>query len=167
MIDKLNDRDIIEKLDPDGMYDKIYNFPDQIKQAREIGNSLELDSSGYYKEISNIVVIGMGGSAIGGDLVRSYLSNSLNIPFHICRNYRLPNFVDENSLIIGSSYSGNTEETLSALEDALTRKAKVICITTGGKVGEIANKSNFATAKLPSGYPPRSALGFSFVPYYK
>ncbi|MFH2037304.1 MAG: bifunctional phosphoglucose/phosphomannose isomerase [Candidatus Zixiibacteriota bacterium] len=163
MIEKLNDLKIIENLDSERMYDKIFSFPEQIKQAREIGESLNPNLQ-YYKNIKNIVIIGMGGSAIGGDLVRSYLSRSLKIPFYVCRNYRLPDFVDDNTLIIASSYSGNTEETLSALDDAMSRKAKVTCITTGGKLGEIAEKNDYMTAKLPSGYPPRSALGFSFVP---
>jgi glucose/mannose-6-phosphate isomerase len=160
---KLDSKEEINNIDPSGMYDKIYNFPEQLEEAARIGLNLNPDLN-YFKGIANIVVIGMGGSAIGGDLVRSYLADKINIPFFICRHYRLPEFVNENSLVIGSSYSGNTEESLSAFNDALSRKAKIACITTGGKLGELAQKNNFLVAKLPKGYPPRAALGFSFIP---
>jgi len=153
----------LQSVDPSGMYDKIYNFPEQLEEAMTIGQAIEPDLT-YYKNIQNITVAGMGGSAIGGDLVRSWLADKLNIPFHICRNYRLPNFINSNSLVIASSYSGNTEETLSAFQDAVDRKAKIFCLTTGGKLGELAEKQGLCVAGLPEGYPPRSALGFSVVP---
>jgi glucose/mannose-6-phosphate isomerase len=105
----------------------------------------------------------MGGSAIGGDLVRSYLADELKIPFLINRNYTLPNFVGPASLVIVSSYSGNTEETLSAYAEAKDRKAKIICICSGGKLMELAKQDGFLWVKVPEGYPPRAALGYSFV----
>lgn len=153
----------IKKVDPSGMYDKIYKFPEQLEDAAGIGKNLEPDLE-YYKDIENIVVIGMGGSAIGGDLVRSFLSDKVNMPFQICRHYRLPEFVNENTLVIASSYSGNTEETLSAFDDAISRGAKIFCITTGGRLGELADEKNLLKAGLPKGFPPRAALGYSFVP---
>jgi len=160
---KLDSKEKTNDIDSSGMYDKIYNFPEQLEKAARIGLSLSPDPN-YLKRINNIIVAGMGGSAIGGDLVRSYLADKINIPFFICRHYRLPEFVNENSLVIGSSYSGNTEESLSAFNDALSRKAKITCITTGGKLGELAQENNLLVAKLPKGYPPRAALGFSFIP---
>jgi glucose/mannose-6-phosphate isomerase len=162
-MDNLESIEEIKKIDPSGMYDKIYHFPEQLEEASEIGRSLQPDRK-YYAEIRNIVVAGMGGSAIGGDLVRSYLADKIDIPFYICRNYRLPQFVDKNSLVIVSSYSGNTEETLSAFDDAVGRKAKIACITTGGDLGQQAEENKFLVASLPKGYPPRAALGFSFIP---
>ncbi len=149
--------------DPQGMYDKIYNFPEQLEEAAEIGDSIKPDTD-YFKGIKNIIVAGMGGSAIGGDLVRSYLSAELDIPIFINRHYRLPNFAGKDSLVIGSSYSGNTEETLSAVEDGIKRGARIACFTTGGKLAEIANENNYLLTTLPKGYAPRAALGFSFVP---
>jgi len=145
------------------MYDKIYHFPEQVEQAFSIGQKINPDLE-YYRNIKNIIVAGMGGSAIGGDLVRSYLAGAINIPFYICRHYRLPEFVNHDSLVIISSYSGNTEETLSAMEDAVVRKARLACITSGGKVSEIARRNGFLLVELPKGYPPRAALGFSFIP---
>ena len=159
-LDTLKD---LKKLDPSGMYDKIYHFPEQLEEASGIGMNLNPDLE-YFKGIRNVVVAGMGGSAIGGDLVRSYIADKINVPFMICRHYRLPEFVDENTLVIASSYSGNTEESLAAFNDAVNRKAKIACITTGGKLGELARKNSFLLAELPKGYPPRAALGYSFIP---
>ncbi|MCP4705607.1 MAG: bifunctional phosphoglucose/phosphomannose isomerase [candidate division Zixibacteria bacterium] len=155
--------DNIKKLDPDKMYDKIYNFPEQLSEALEIGRNIQIDAK-QYSDIKNIVVAGMGGSAIGGDTARTYLAKKLNIPFFVCRHYNLPGFVDDKTLIIISSYSGNTEETLSAFEQALSKNAKIVCISTGGKVGEIAITNNLPMVQLPKGYPPRTALGYSFIP---
>jgi glucose/mannose-6-phosphate isomerase len=159
----LENVDKMRELDPLGMYDKIYHFPEQLENARAIGQKAEPDKK-YFAGVKNIIVAGMGGSAIGGDLVRSYLNGIIKVPFYICRHYRLPAFVDENSLVIISSYSGNTEETLSAMQDAINRKARIACITSGGKVAEIARANNFPLIELPTGYPPRAALGFSFIP---
>ena len=104
----LDDIDKIKKIDQGGMYDCIYNFPSQFEDGMKRTKETQLpdwDKS----TIKNIVVVGLGGSAIGGDLVRSYLAERLDIPFFICRNYTLPNFVGSSSLVFVSSYSGNTE----------------------------------------------------------
>ncbi|MCX6828602.1 MAG: bifunctional phosphoglucose/phosphomannose isomerase [candidate division Zixibacteria bacterium] len=162
----MNTLDAVDKmkaLDPSGMYDKIYHFPEQLEKALAIGKGINPEL-GHYRDIKNIIVAGMGGSAIGGDLVRSYLAGTIKIPFHVCRHYRLPEFVDRDSLVVVSSYSGNTEETLSALSDAMSRGARVACISSGGKVADIARANNFLLVELPKGFPPRAALGFSFVP---
>lgn len=162
-MDALNDVRKMKELDPQGMYDKIYRFPEQIEQAMQIGKAIKIDKK-KFAGIRNLIVAGMGGSAIGGDLVRSFVQGSFKIPFYICRHYRLPAFVSNKSLVVISSYSGNTEETLSAMSEAMKKKAKIACITSGGKVAEIARKKKYPLVELPKGYPPRSALGFSFVP---
>lgn len=159
----LDDKDKIKEIDQSGMYDVIYNFPSQFEDA--LKRTKETKLPGWERKlIRNIVVAGLGGSAIGGDLVRSYLAEKIDIPFLICRNYALPNFVDSSSLVFVSSYSGNTEETLSAFEDAMQRKAKIICMTSNGKVEEISSKRKIPFVHLPKGYQPRAALGYSFVP---
>lgn len=160
MIDSI---DNMKKLDPDRMYDKIYNFPEQLVEAAEIGSKIQIDAQ-QFSNIKNIVVAGMGGSAIGGDTVRTYLAGKLSVPFFVCRHYSLPGFVNKDTLVVISSYSGNTEETLSAMDEALARKAKIVCFSTGGMVGQIAKTNNLPIVQLPKGYPPRAALGFSFVP---
>ncbi len=162
----MNTLDSIEKIktiDKSGMYAKIHDFPEQIEQALEIGQNFKINRDDY-GEIRNIIVAGMGGSAIGGELVRSYLNDKLTVPVYICRNYSLPGFADKNTLVVVSSYSGNTEETLSAMNEAITKGCSIICLTSGGKVGELAKKNHYAVATLPPGYPPRAALGYSFVP---
>lgn len=152
----------IRRLDPTGMYDWIRTFPDQIADAARIGENtpLKLKISG----IRNIVVTGLGGSAIGGDLLRSYLAQELSIPFIINRHYRLPEFVGTKSLVIVSSYSGNTEETIAAHADAATRKACVLCITTNGKTMRMAKRFKHPVIAIPKGLSPRAALGYAFFP---
>jgi len=159
----LDDLEKIKKIDQGGMYDFIYEFPSQFEDALKLTKETKLPDWSTSR-IKNIVVAGLGGSAIGGDLVRSYLAERLDIPFFICRNYTFPNFVDSSSLVFVSSYSGNTEETLSAFEDASRRKAKIICITSNGKVEEISSKKKIPCVHLPKGFQPRAALGYSFVP---
>lgn len=154
--------DDIKRIDPCGMYNWLASFPAQVEEAISIGlrTPLTLDSKG----ISNIVLTGMGGSAIGGDLLRSYLSEELRIPFIINRSYDLPAFVGPHSLVIVSSYSGNTEETLFAHREAIRCGVKVLCITTGGQTERLATKHRNQLIKVPPGLQPRAALGYSFFP---
>jgi glucose/mannose-6-phosphate isomerase len=159
----LDDKEGITKIDQGEMYGIIYDFPSQFEDGLKRAKDIKLPDWDK-KQITNILVAGLGGSAIGGDLVRSYLAEKIDIPFLICRNYTLPNFVDSSSLVFVSSYSGNTEETLSAFEDAWRRKAKIICITSNGKVEEISSKEKLPCVHLPKGFQPRAALGYSFIP---
>jgi glucose/mannose-6-phosphate isomerase len=145
------------------MYNRIYDFSSQFEDA--LRRTREVPVPDWAKDdVNNIIVAGLGGSAIGGDLVRSYLADRLNIPFLICRNYTLPSFVDSSSLVFVSSYSGNTEETLSAFEDASGKGARLICMTSDGEVGELASRREIPCVSLPKGFQPRAALGYSFVP---
>jgi glucose/mannose-6-phosphate isomerase len=160
----LDEIEKIKNLDPGGMYQRIYQFPFQFEEGLKLTKQTQLPPSLEMNEIKNIVVAGLGGSAIGGDLVRSYLAEKLNIPFFICRNYTLPNFVDSSSLVFVSSYSGNTEETLSAFKDAMGRKVEMICLSSNGKVEQIASEKGIPCVHLPKGFQPRAALGYSFVP---
>ncbi|MGH8015666.1 MAG: bifunctional phosphoglucose/phosphomannose isomerase [Candidatus Zixiibacteriota bacterium] len=158
--------DSVEKIrsfDPENMYNHIFDFPEQMARAQNIGISWKINA-GMFPDIRNIVLVGMGGSAIGGDLARSLLNGKLEIPFHVCRHYKLPEFVDDETLVIASSYSGNTEETLSALDDALDRKAMIAAISTGGMMQDVCKLNGIPMATLPAGMQPRAALGFSFVP---
>lgn len=158
----LNNITEIKKFDPKGMYDLIYNLPQQLTEGIHLGVRADLKWIKFRSD--NIVLSGMGGSAIGGDLARSYLADELKIPFLVCRNYTLPEFVNDKSLVFISSYSGNTEETLSAYQEAKRRKSKIIAITSGGKLLEKCKKDGFPFVTLPVGLPPRAALGYSFTP---
>lgn len=149
-----------QKVDPDNFYKLLVDFPAQLRQAVEIAQRFEWNKKGVRP--ANIILAGMGGSAIGGDLARAFLSPNLNVSFHVVRHYTLPAFVGPETLLFASSYSGNTEETLSAFEEAKRKGAEIVCITTGGKLAFKASGRPIIT--IPSGYPPRAALGFSFVP---
>lgn len=146
------------------MFRCVADFPLQVEEALRIGAGapLPLTSSG----VRSIVLTGMGGSAIAGDLLRSYVAEELQIPFLVNRTYRLPGFVDRDSLVIVSSYSGNTEETMASYRDATHREAAVLCITTGGEVERLALKHGHACIKVPPGLQPRAALGYSFFPLF-
>ncbi len=119
------------------------------------------------KQFRNIIVSGLGGSAISGDLMANFLKDELTLPFFVNRNYMLPQFADENTLLIISSYSGNTEETISVLEEGQKRNCKIVCVTTGGKVGETAEKRGIPAVSMKPGFQPRYALGSSFFSLLK
>jgi glucose/mannose-6-phosphate isomerase len=139
----------------------LVDFPSQIKKAKTMVEEI-LPLSIDAESIQSIVLLGMGGSAIAGNIFAGYAGSQLRVPFLVNRNYSIPAFVDENTLVIASSYSGNTEETLSAVSQALERKAKLLVISSGGKLGEIAAKNSLPWIRLPEGYPPRQAFGYSF-----
>ena len=151
-----------DTIDPENMHKSIFDFPDHIIQALDIGKKITLHND--YEKIQNIVVAGMGGSAIGGDLVKLLTKNELNIPLVISRNYKLPNWVNENTLVVCSSYSGNTEETLSCFNDALIKGGKTVGISTGGELTKQLIENDLDLITIPSGLQPRAALALSFVP---
>lgn len=150
----------IEKLDSRDMHGLLLSFPLQLEQSIALTHSFPLPDWKNFK-FENMILAGMGGSAIGGDLVRSYLEYQLKIPFQIYRHYLLPNFVNQNSLVLISSYSGNTEETLSAYTVAKKRKAKIIALTSGGKLYQRAKQDKTPVLLVPGRLPPRAALGYS------
>lgn len=144
------------------MKDLIEQFPKQLEDARSIGEKIDLSS--FPKMQFNVIVLsGLGGSAIGGDLVRKYISSESKIPMFVNRHYVLPEFVNEKTLLFISSYSGNTEETISAMKDGMKRKAQIIAISSGGEIEKMARENKLFHIKIPLGYPPRAALGYSFV----
>ena len=153
----------IEKYDESSMLELIESFPDQCQDAVRIGDEFELPQD-FKRSYKNIVFTGLGGSAIGADLVRSYIVEDAQIPVLVNRNYTLPNFVTEDTLVIVSSYSGNTEETLSAYGEAVSRGSSIIAITSGGKLGKMVKDAGLPCLTIPEGFPPRCALGYSFFP---
>ena len=139
----------------------IGSFPQQLREAVRIGQAASIRKAG--KEIRNIVVTGLGGSGIGGNLVSELVESELKVPFLVNKDYFLPAFVNEHTLVIASSYSGNTEETLNALSQAIEKKAHIICVTSGGRMLEIAKENGYDHVIVPGGNPPRASLGYSFV----
>ncbi len=139
----------------------VLDFPIQLHEALIIGKNYRFITQS--KEFNNVVVTGLGGSGIGGSIVQNYVSDKLKIPFLVNKDYALPAFVGRKSLVIVCSYSGNTEETLMAMAQAIKKRATIVCITSGGKVAELANKKHFDCILVPAGMPPRSCLGYSLV----
>jgi glucose/mannose-6-phosphate isomerase len=154
----------VQKFDPDNLFAVLKNSYQQIEYAW--ANQFDLGGLKNSK-ISAIIVTGLGGSAIAGNFAQNFLKDELRVPLTVNRNYNLPLSADENTLVIASSYSGETEETISALQDAISRKCKVICVTTGGTVEKIANGNGFPVVKLQKGFQPRFAFGVSFFSLLK
>lgn len=149
----------IRAADKDNMLDRIKDLGTQVRDAWKIGKSATIPPT--YSDVRAIVLCGMGGSAIGGDFAAALLAEELKIPMTIHRDYGLPAFVGRDTLVIASSYSGNTEESLSSLELAQKRGAKVLALTTGGKVAEIAKGANYPLVTFSYKAQPRAALGYS------
>lgn len=139
----------------------IASFTRQMAEAIEIGRGMKLTPR--HKDIKNVVVAGMGGSGIGGNLVSELVAEKMRLPFAVCKDYFLPEWVDEHTLVLASSYSGNTEETLHALEQAIRRGCKIVCISTGGSMISIARKAGLDYVIIPGGKPPRTCLAYSFI----
>lgn len=159
----LDSEEEIAKVDRHHMVKWIQDFTNQLKHAEKIGQALSLDPS-LGKGITKIVFSGLGGSAIGADFIRSYLVYDLLIPIFVNRHYRLPRFVDHNTLLIVSSYSGDTEETLASLKQGIQQGARILAISSGGELGRLSRTHSFPFIQIPGGFSPRAALGYSVAP---
>ena len=159
----LDQKEFLEKMDRHNMLKWIEDFGAQLRHAEEIGLALSLKPD-LGQGISNIVFSGLGGSAIGADFIRSYLAYEMPIPILVNRHYRLPAFVNERTLLIVSSYSGDTEETLASLKEGLNRHAKILAISSGGELARKAQVHSFPVIQIPGGMSPRAALGYSAIP---
>ena len=137
----------------------IKNFPNQLKEALQIGEKAQFTNTSNNYE--NIVICGLGGSGIGGSLINDIVFNEIKKPISVVKSYFLPAFANENTLVIISSYSGNTEETVAAMQEALKRNCKIVAVTSGGKVEEICKQNNLDHIIIPGGFPPRACLGYS------
>lgn len=142
----------------------VEGFSAQLQEALDIANKAILTKK---NNIQNIIVTGLGGSGIGGTILSELIQDECSIPVLVNKDYFLPAYVNSNTLVIISSYSGNTEETVSAMKQAITKKAQVVCITSGGKIKELADQNNFDTIIIPGGKPPRSCIGYSLVQLLK
>ena len=155
--------DQVKQYDSEDMLHLLSSFSEQCKQGWEIGDTLRLD--GYDKRIpNNIVIAGMGGSGIGGDLVKTVIGGQFLCPIIVHRGYTLPAFVTSQTLFIAVSYSGNTEETILSVEKAFAQGAKILAITSGGKLKEFADAHNLPSLTIPAGQPPRASLGYLLMP---
>ena len=139
----------------------IAGFGTQLRHALEIGASTRLQVS--TKDIRNVMITGLGGSGIGGTMVSELVAKECIVPISSNKGYDLPEYINENSLVICSSFSGNTEETLEAFEKALAKAAEVVCVTSGGKLLELAIANNLNYIQLPTAESPRTMMGYSIT----
>jgi glucose/mannose-6-phosphate isomerase len=153
----------IKQIDKSDMLDLLLDFPQQCAAAVDIAEKAKILFK--MRDFKTIVFAGLGGSAIGADLVRSYLYFESKIPILVFREYELPSCVDSQALIFLSSYSGNTEETLSAYREAKNKGATLIAVSSDGALEEFAKRDNVSFVQIPKGLPPRCALGYlSIIP---
>lgn len=156
---ELDDMEHINKIDLDDMSNILDRFPEQVEAAIKI--SREASIFDFSPKI--ICIGGMGSSAISGDITYDILSTKINIPILVNRAHTFPQWVDDSALVFIESYSGNTEESIAMFQDALKRGSKIVCITSGGKLERLAQENRTPLIKIPSGYPPRTAVGYLLV----
>lgn len=143
----------------------IEDFPAQLDHAFSNADNTSLVYPG--ETFSNLVICGLGGSGIGGKIAAQLVQDEAHIPIFICNDYSLPGFVGKSTLVIVSSYSGNTEETVSAMEQALKAGATVATITSGGAVLRLSEQNGLNCIEIPGGHPPRSQFGYSIVSLFR
>lgn len=155
----------IRTVDTQNMWELITDFADQwaeaVQQSRSINFTFDRN------RVTQICLAGMGGSAIGADLIRAYSYGFCPYPVQVVRHYDIPRWIDEHTLFIACSFSGHTEETISAMQQARKRGAQVVVITSGGELLVHAARHDLDYIKIPGGMPPRTALGYSFVPLFR
>ncbi len=139
----------------------VEQFPSQLSKAIEIGRSAKLTAA--KNEIRNVLVTGLGGSGIGGTIVSELAFPECPVPMQVSKGYFIPAYVNANTLVVVSSYSGNTEETLACMKQAFEKGATVCAITSGGAVEAFAKENKLDYILIPGGMPPRSCLGYSLT----
>jgi len=153
-------------IDKSNMRQMILNFPKQFRVGLASAKNIGIKNSEL--KIKNLVVCGMGGSALPGDILKIFFrEHKINLPVKIHRGYGIPHYADQSHLVICISCSGNTEETLSAYETAMKNQLPVIGITSGGKLAQLCKKDETPLAVIPAGYPPRVAVGYQFAALMK
>ncbi|MHA1967086.1 MAG: bifunctional phosphoglucose/phosphomannose isomerase [Candidatus Hodarchaeales archaeon] len=163
----------ISNLDTENMFEMVYNWPELIERTLRFSFEVPKKSRvGKYKisyenSISNVVICGMGGSAISGDYLKVYLEDTLEIPLIVQRKYNIPNFVGKNTLVVLISYSGNTEETISCLITSIKKSAQVVGLGSGGRIEDFFRKYKLPFHPVLSGYQPRAAFPLLFFPLLK
>ena len=156
----LDDLEVLQ-VDREGMLQLLLDVPEHVQTGERFGLAVDLPLA---RDVRAIVVSGLGGSAVGGELLRSYLSAQCPVPIAVNRHYGVPAFVGPQTLVCVISYSGNTEETLSAFAEARARGAQLLAITSGGQLAEMAEQAHVPCIRVSGGMPPRTTLGYLFTP---
>lgn len=162
MVTVLDDLKKIQEIDRSNMLADLaknsYYCLDAIKRAKKVTVPTNFKPT-------NIVIVGMGGSAIGGEILKDWLRDSLPFSIEVCRDYALPAYVNDKTLVFVNSYSGNTEETLTAFLSATKKSCLIIAVTSGGQLAKFCKKLNIPLVLIPSGLQPRAAIPYLFFPF--
>ena len=153
----LDDLDVLKNVDRFGMLGLVNKLPDMMEEGWALSEASGIPKT---EKMDNLVISGMGGSAISGDIVSIVLRNKADIPVFVNRSYGCPKFVNGSTLFLSVSYSGNTEETISAFKEAVQKGARIISISSGGELKELSAKNKVPFIEIPKGLPPRAALGY-------
>lgn len=162
-IQKLDDLEALDRLDSLGVLGVVEGLSDQVREGWRLGRAASGLPSG--SGIESLLILGMGGSGISGDVTRSTLENRLALPVHVLKSYGpVPAWVGRNTLVFAISYSGGTEETLAAFEEVLQRGSRAVAISSGGRLAEIAAELGTTHVSIPAGQQPRASLGYLVTP---
>jgi glucose/mannose-6-phosphate isomerase len=156
----LSDLKEMKKVDRSNMLSFCVEAPKHYEKAARLAKTISIN----HPKPQTIIVAGMGGSAIGGELIKDWARDKITVPIEVCREYSLPAYADKNTLVIAVSYSGETEETLSVFLNAIKRGCMTFCISSGGALQEFAEKLSFPNLLVPSGMAPRASLPYLFMP---
>lgn len=158
----LDDERSIALVDSGNMASQIAGFPEACAAAWKAARTVSLPLA--YRGARSVVILGMGGSAISGDLARTLGTNSASVPIEVVRGYHIPGYVDSNTLVIAISYSGDTEETLTAFDAASDRTASLIVVASGGRLQARAQAAGIPHYPIRSSTQPRAALPHLYLP---
>jgi glucose/mannose-6-phosphate isomerase len=147
------------------MKELIENFTTHLAQSINISENTSLKATD--KQITSVLICGLGGSGIGGTVVSQVTANDASLPIVLNKDYKIPAFVNSSTLVIICSYSGNTEESLEMLDQAQKVKAEIACVTSGGNLQEIAKEKGYNHVIIPGGNPPRAAFGLAFPTLFR
>lgn len=161
MVYSLDDLSTISRYDTEDMLSVMARFSSDTRKAIKDSEEIELGTLDR-NEFKALLIVGMGGSAIGGTLLKDWLLDSSKIPIIVSRGYHLPAWVDKDTLVYVVSYSGNTEETLNQFREAVDRGSQVFCFSSGGQLSRIAAKREIPTVNYQKGYQPRATIGVQF-----
>jgi len=156
----LDNTEKIRLVDKSGMIDYAVNAAHHYSEAAKVADHIAVD----FPKPVNIVIAGLGGSAIGGEIMKDWAKYRVKVPIEVSREYQLPAYAGKKTLVLICSYSGDTEETLSSFLDALKRGCMIYCISSGGAVIKYAKKLKIPYLQVPGGMPPRAALPYMLVP---
>ncbi|HNM33237.1 MAG TPA: hypothetical protein PKM51_10800, partial [Chitinophagales bacterium] len=140
------------------MDELIAGFPQQLERAMQIGEAAKIGKNKF--PIRNILISGLGGSGIGGTIIANILRDDIAVPILVNKEYQIPAYVNENTLVVISSYSGNTEETVSCFHEAIAKGLKPVCVSSGGKLRDLALRQGIDFVPMPTGFPPRASLAY-------